>query len=271
MEEEDDATESGSPFRMQQLLSLFFPAYGMRSPECRTALIASTGPMLTAVSAKLRKKGVKISDWPVAKMVEYIESLLDTGSGNDTKETTSTNEDANSVASSQDNDGEAAASPQESSHSGRVAVEVSRFLLKEQVSLNTTILRQLCKTLGTTNIDVDLEDPSTLSKLKKNLEELGMYVTDSTALRSLKPITEVLDAVEVDEDDGESTVTEEDSEDESLAEVLKAIEIAKRESMEAIEKENEKEISVDGKVSVDDAQSTQSRGRRRLAPVNQSS
>ena len=33
-----------------------FAAYGMRSPKCRTALVASAGPMLTVVSAKLRKR-----------------------------------------------------------------------------------------------------------------------------------------------------------------------------------------------------------------------
>ncbi len=70
---EDEATEIGSPIRMPQLLSLSFPAYGMRSPKCKAALVSSIGPMLTAVSNKLSKKGAKVADWKMARMVEYAE------------------------------------------------------------------------------------------------------------------------------------------------------------------------------------------------------
>ena len=62
-----------------------------------------------------------------------------------------------------------------------------------------------------------------------------MSLDDSTAMRSLKPITEPLDDLEVGEEDDdvdESTVTEDDNVDESLEEALEATAIAERESME---------------------------------------
>lgn len=271
-EEEDDATEIGSPVRMQQLLSLFFPAYGMRGVECRSALVASIGPMLTAVSAKLRKKGAKVADWPMGRMVEYVESLLESASENDNdKESSKANEEDTTATNSQDA-GEAEATPQEPSYDALIAVEVSQFLLVEQSSLKTTVLRQLCKTLGTTHIDASLADPSALSKLKKNLDELVMCVADPTCLRSLKPMSELLESLDLNDDDeaedDASTETEEDSDAESLAEALEAIAVAETSQAQAIEKENEQDLSFDETSSKVSTKSTASRGRRSLASVN---
>ena len=71
----------GSPVRMQQLLSLFFPAYGMRGTKCKSALVSCIEPMLSAVAERLNQKGVKVSDWSMARMVEYVESLLECSCG----------------------------------------------------------------------------------------------------------------------------------------------------------------------------------------------
>lgn len=251
---EDDVTEIGSPVRMQQLLSLFFPAYSTRNAECRSALVASIGPMLVVVSTKLSKKGAKVSDWPIGRMIEYIESVLDTGSHHNAQESSPSSE--HTADENQDDN-----SQQEPSYIIRMGIEIAQFLVKEHEDLKTTFCRQLCKFLGRLDIDIDSDDTSSLSALKNSLDELGMFITDATALRSLKPIMELLDNPKADdeESDGESTSTEASS----LAEALQAIEIAERESIETA-KENEEGDQMTGKES--DVQS--SRGRRRLASVN---
>jgi hypothetical protein len=254
-EVEDDVTEIGSPVRMQQLLSLFFPAYSTRSAECRSALVASVGPMLVTVSTKLSKKGAKVSDWPIGRMIEYIESVLEAGSQHVAQGSSPSRQDT----ADENQEDKAPSSQQKPSYAVRMSIEIAQFLVKELENLKTTFSRQLCKFLGALDITIDSDDASSLSNLKKNLDELGMCITDSTSLRSLKPVMELLDNSNVDdeESDGESTV----SEASSLAEALQAIEIAERES---IEQENKEKKQVTGKDS--DVQS--SRGRRRLASVN---
>lgn len=216
--------------------------------------------------------GAKVADWPMGRMVEYVESLLESASENDNdKESSKANEEDTTATNSQDA-GEAEATPQEPSYDALIAVEVSQFLLVEQSSLKTTVLRQLCKTLGTTHIDASLADPSALSKLKKNLDELVMCVADPTCLRSLKPMSELLESLDLNDDDeaedDASTETEEDSDAESLAEALEAIAVAEASQAQAIEKENEQDLSFDETSSKVSTKSTASRGRRSLASVN---
>ena len=259
-EVDDDYTEIGSPVRMQQLLSLFFPAYSMKSAECRAALVSSVVPMLDTVATKLNKKGSKSSSWPIGRMVEYIESLLDEGSSHNAAET------PRSESITDDNqDNSEQASPEEPSASILMGVEVSKFLLKEHANLKTTIIRPSCKFLGGLDIDVATDIGAPLSQLKKNFEELGMFITDAIALRSLKAVIELLECHtgDIDESDGESTTTEESHE--SLAEALRAIEIAERTSMEG-DKENDmaEEATPSGK----EGDASVSSGRRRLASVN---
>jgi condensin complex subunit 3 len=254
-EVEDDVMEIGSPVRMQQLLSLFFPAYSTRSAECRSALVASIGPMLFTVSTKLSKKGAKVSSWPIGRMTEYIESVLDAGRQHVAKESFPSSQDT----ANENQEDNVPSSQQEPSYVVRMGIEIAQFLVKAHENLKTTLTRQLCKFLGTLDIAIDSDDASSLSKLKKNLDELGMCITDSTSLRSLKPVMEVLDTFNDDdeESDDKSTV----SETSSLAEALQAIEITERESME---QEKEAEEQVTGK----DSDVKPSRSRRRLAPVN---
>ena len=81
--DEDDADgsavkEVGSPVRLQQLLSIFFPTYSMSSLDANDDMMASVGPLISIVNEKLA--GVKknangkeiLAQWPVAKMIEYI-------------------------------------------------------------------------------------------------------------------------------------------------------------------------------------------------------
>jgi condensin complex subunit 3 len=275
-EEDHDVVDIGSPLRMQQLLSLFFPAYAMRGTNCKSALVSCIEPMLHAVMERLNEKGAKVSDWPMARMVEYVESLLECTSSaaasnnhDTTKESSCVDannnkeEEETNTNSSQDKD--ESPNPQEPSYEALVAIQVSQFLLKRNESIKTTLVRQLCKALGSTRIDTETTDSTTLLKLKTNMDELAMSISDSTCLRSLKPLMESLDSLDADDEcDDESTETEDESEDESsLAEALEAIAIAEVASTKTTEKENEPNEKVHGKGS-----SKSSRGRRRLASMN---
>ena len=142
-----------------------------------------------------------------------------------------------------------------------MGIEIAQFLVKKHTDLKTSFSRQLCKFLGALKVDIDSDDTSSLSMLKKSLDELEMLITDATALRSLNPVLEFLDNTKADNDesDGESTGTEASS----LAEALQAIEIAEHESIE-IPKENEALEQESGKAS----EKQSSRSRRRLGSVN---
>jgi hypothetical protein len=272
-EDHHDVVDIGSPVRMQQLLSLFFPAYAMRGTKCKSALVSCIEPMLHAVTERLNDKGIRVSDWPMARMVEYVESLLECSSAAASNNHDTTKEsscvDANNeegetnTTNSQDKD--ESPNPQEPSYEALVAIQVSQFLLKKNETIKTALVRQLFKALGSTRIDVETTDLTILLKLKTTMDELAMSVSDSTCLRSIKPLMESLDSLDADDEcDDESTETEDESDDESsLAETLEAIAIAERASMETTEKENEPNEKVHGKGS-----SKSSRGRRRLASMN---
>ena len=92
--------EIGNPIRLQQILSLFFPAFSIKSEEGRRMLINSIKPLLSIVNDKLakKKKGRKATAWPIAKMVEYVCSNVDLGeqeAAKKTEATTSSEEEKN--------------------------------------------------------------------------------------------------------------------------------------------------------------------------------
>ena len=95
-----------------------------------------------------------------------------------------------------------------------VAVQLAQFVLSallrsEQVgakSMNLTQCRGLCKLLGSLEVSseegtVSSEHSSQIRKLQDNMEELGMILTDGTALRSLSPLTQELSEVEIIQDE----------------------------------------------------------------------
>jgi len=210
-ERSDEVEEVGSPARLQQLLTLFFPAYCMRTKTGRETLTASIDPLLTLVNEKMtaHRNGKKQTVWPIAKMVEYICMTLDEGENGEMKEdpVDSINENKMQIPSIV----------------LVTATTISKFLIREGEDLHISYIRSLSKILGKVYVDVKTEDPSSVGILKSNVDELSMFITDNIALRSLKNLVEILEDFEInyeseDESEGESVsegVGDSESESES--------------------------------------------------------
>jgi condensin complex subunit 3 len=223
MEEDDgDIKEVGSPVRLQQLLTIFFPAYSMKSELGRDALVGSILPLLELIyfqPPKTGQKGKKASKkkviWPVVKMISYACSMADMG-----KPTQS--DDATVVQADEAGDGadatqRASVATKEvvqcNSTSLLASVQIAEFLAKHGEDITVTTLRALCKLLGASDFDVEQEDLNKLEDLKRNLEELGMLITDATSLRSLSDLNELLSDIQVDDEEEEGAPSEDEDEE----------------------------------------------------------
>jgi len=234
-----------SPVRLQQLLSVFFPA-ACAQKALRDALVGSVPALLErATHRKLRA--------PVlAKMLDYCVSTAEQG---------------RAMAAADQPQGE----EPESSPGLVAAVGVAEFLSSKATELNTTTLRALCKMVGQVEIVVEDELYDHLSTLKELLEELGNVIDDSTSLRSLVAVTEQLADVEmeeeVDEDDEEevAAVAAPEEEDDS------PVGTAKENEMVPPDSDDDAETLVDTPVSKTAARDSVRRSsgrRRRLTPSN---
>jgi len=190
--------EVGSPTRLAQLLTIFFPAYSMGSAIGRETLNACTKPLLRIVHERMstRVKGRRSVTWPIAKMVEYVCHTIESG------------EEA--AKANAENDGE------EEEHIGASSVlnaanAICSFINEDGDELTPTYLRALCKILSKSYIDVESEDSRVLAVLKQGLNDLAINVTDNTAMRSLEDLIELVDDVKSDNDDEENESGNEDS------------------------------------------------------------
>lgn len=66
----------GSPIRLHQLLTLFFPAYGMKSTIGRDTLVHSATDIRRLVQEQVhtKVKGRKSKQWPLGKIIDFIET-----------------------------------------------------------------------------------------------------------------------------------------------------------------------------------------------------
>jgi len=196
-----DIKDVGSPLRLQQLLSLFFPAFCLRSNECRDALLQSIAKALSvALDYSPKKKGKSRSvAFPLVKIVDYVWSVVvESGvSGETTADGTTEGSDAGKFDPTLP-----------------AGLQVARFLVENEQRLNVTQLRSLCKFLGSREIRPEEHKKVQLGKLKDLVEELS-FIDDSTSLKSLRPLTEALSSVKGYEDNNE----DEDEDDEEEEEV----------------------------------------------------
>jgi hypothetical protein len=215
--ENDDIKEVGSFARLQQLLSIFFPAYCIKSEHGRTATL---GAIECAIGLANNRKAGKSKKrklvFPVVKMVEFVCSVVDAG------EAAAVSNESN-VPSTPKSVGEESVPATDSNTALLTAIQVAQSLVNEN-SLTATQSRGLCKFLG--SLEIMQGDAMCLRKLKEQMEELGMVLTDGTCLRYLSALNEQLDEIEiaeeepVDEDDvsSQGTVTEAGSTGETTVE-----------------------------------------------------
>lgn len=196
-----DIKEVGSPLRLQQLLSLFFPAFCLKSEESRNALLGSIEKALSAaLDYSPKKKGKSRSvAFPLVTIVEYVCSVV-TDSEVIPSEVVADATTMNSGAHKFDS-------------SFSASLQVAKFLVENEQTLKVTQLRPLCKFLGNQEIRIDDHDSVELGKLKDLMEELS-FLDDSSSLKSLRPLTELLSSVKGYEDNNNDD--DDDDEDEGV-------------------------------------------------------
>lgn len=192
--------EVGSPLRLQQLLSLFFPAFCLKSYQCRDTLLGSIEKaLLFALDYSPKKKAkIRSATFPLVKIVEYVWSIV-----------TNSSETSSEALDNGESVGGSATKNFDPSFSA--SLQVAKFLVENEQRLKVSQLRPLCKFLGNREIRLDNHKRSQLGKLKDLMEELS-FLDDSSSLKSLQPLTESLSSVRGYEDNNNDEESEDDRE-----------------------------------------------------------
>jgi len=221
-EGDDDVKEVGSPVRLEQILSLFFPAYCMKSTEGRDALLSCIPLILAMINDKITKRRRrKGSSWPTAKMIEYVCSIVDIADSRKQEQ-----QELSENNSHEDTDNSTSDEPKESSTASSAlmaSIAIALFLTKESHNLTVTYLRTLCKVLGSAYIDVESDEPSKLAALKNLVDDLEVAIEDPTSHRSVEKLVVTLSSVELDVEDPSEDEIDDESGDESGDELIEAM------------------------------------------------
>jgi Nuclear condensing complex subunits, C-term domain len=213
---ESDVDERGSPVRLQQLLSTFFPALCIQSLDGQDALMGSVKPMLEIVgrgerstktgcypnssvrksSRKSSKKERRVKNLPITKMVEFICSNVKLGEEAFAKVTV---EKIHVDVCKEE--------VQESSPMLIACIQVADFLSKNLDNHSMVNVRSLCKFLGGLYIDENKEACEHLLMLKDATEELVMQLEDDMCIKYISPLNKQLDAIEIVDVESDSDVS----------------------------------------------------------------
>ena len=192
--EETAVKQPGSAVRLQQLLSIFFPAYCIKSQHGSQELVNSVTPMLEIASDKQsrKKKSRGSKSVPYAKMLGYISETVraaeeSRNSGGETK-------------ADRDKETPSPSDVPQLSSDLSIGMQLAEFLSKKSGDLSVTVLRTLCKILGACSLG-ESEPVQALARLKRFVEELGMEITDVTCLRAIAPLEQDLAEVASNDDE----------------------------------------------------------------------
>ena len=230
--DDDDASQVGHPVRLQQLLSVFFPALTTTSAlsQSSSVLIKTITPILT-MSSLLQKK--KKSSKGVAESLRWVRSIdfvvsnvsksrmmqfelsqmrLQSVELGESPEAEKTNVEPISEEKVDEKE-------IESSPDLIASVQVAAFLSDHGSTLSVVIRRALSKWISnqSTCLDIANEQWEDLARFKEILEELvdNEGIDDSSSRRMLAPVLQKLQNVESDIDDADDE-EEEEAEDEAV-------------------------------------------------------
>jgi len=211
----DDAKEVGSPVRLQQLLTLFFPAYSFRSKLGRDTLMTSIKPMLSIIykKMKLRVRGKRAYAWPIIRMVEYICNNVERGEDQAVEEKETDSKQLEEGEAEILDSGQEEKAGNDCSTPSPVlllSISISEFLTENGSALSLSFLRSLCKILHGVNLDLESENIESLNKLVKNMDNLAMIITDAVAIRSLENLYDVLGEIHSRDEMATDDITEEE-------------------------------------------------------------
>jgi condensin complex subunit 3 len=201
-------TDRGCPVRLQQLLSLFFPALCVQSQKGQDGLMGAIAPMLDIVvnnnstrknpesndrtntssrksARKSCRKGRKSKNLPIAKMIHFICTNVRIGEEVLSKKNADTRSDKEEEVLNEESSPELVA-----------MIQVSQFLANNIEHLGTSTLRQLCTILGDMKLEVEKESCEHLSMLKESMEEVNMQLEDESFIKILRNLNVILDSLE---------------------------------------------------------------------------
>jgi hypothetical protein len=236
----NNAEEIGSAVRLQQLLSMFFPAYSMSSLDANDAIMASVGPLLEIVNFKMEgmKQKKALEQWPISKMVEYICYIVDMADKtkksenkadvddepeHDMMEPTETDSLAGEDAKEKEDKNIV-----EASSTLLASIDIAEYLAESSSGIPAFYTRAVAKILGSAIIDVGAEDKSLLKRLKAQVTEAEYSIDDGPSLTAIRKLSKVLEHVddEAEEDDASAS---EDEETEEIAETMEKVSLMDRE------------------------------------------
>ena len=227
----------GCPARLQQIISVFFPTYAMSSLDANDALMASVKPLLSIVKDKLEASSAKtLSQWPIAKIIEYICYTVDLADKKENQESQGkfetaeemlvnrssiidgdTQEDVEKSAARDDDN-----SNVEASSTLLASIAIAEFLSKEGDTSPTFYVRALAKILSNVCFDVEAEDTSLLVQLKAHVAEAEYAVNeDGPTAKNLRKMMDALVDIDDIRSDDDDVSSEEEDESEGEAESTK--------------------------------------------------
>lgn len=220
-----EVKEVGSPVRLQQLLSIFFPTYSMSHLDANDAVMASVGPLLSIINEKLggAKSAKALNKWPITKIVEFICYTVDLADKKKNAEVETENDEPENDRLAEPTEvGPLSKSSSdkkeviEASSTLLASIDIAEFLSESCDSAPTYYNRALAKILASASIDVDNEDKTLLSRLKSQVSEAEYANADGPTLTAIGKLTNLLADVDdrVFSEDEESASEEEVEEEE---------------------------------------------------------
>ena len=291
---DNDICQVGNPVRLQQLLSIFFPALTTTSINSGTCLIQSITPLLT-MSLQLQKK--QKSSKSSAESLRWIRSIdfviFSVSKNRDMKSELpqTVQKSAALDVTPRVDQGDSSGNPiddeplneevveeniKESTPGLIASIQVASFLSENGSIIGVVNRRALCKWISgqSSDMDLDIELWEDLSRFKEILQELvdNGGIDDSASRRMLEPVLQLLQEVESDiddADDDEDAVDDDDEAAASLADAIKRVSITTtgvNENSKSSEKKSFDTGTATSKVS--SSLNRNQRAQRRLRPSN---
>ena len=186
-EDVDDITEIGNLVRLNQLLSMFFPAYCMKSAENREIITKSIQTVLSLSYEELRtqKNAVKSNIVLINKVINYTFSLISMGEEHMAQYQVKDEEESNVKGE------------QVTSSNLSTMIIILDFIINYN-NLPPTYVRTLCKIVAGIFIS-GKEETKQIRKFHKQVEEVEDLISDKTALNTIQKLYDTLSPLDYSE------------------------------------------------------------------------
>jgi len=187
VDDELEVTEVGNISRLQQLLSIFFPAYCMKSSQGRAIIICSIKIILNIIYDELAKKYVSKSTIPFNDIFGYVTTVVNVGE----QHCLSYQEQNDKKVENDDDINKETKNSETVKTDLSMMIIVSGFILEKKI-VPPTFLRMLCKILR----KADVSNNPTQEQLRiftKHIMDIESLLVDQSSLKSLEKLIDMLD------------------------------------------------------------------------------